>query len=106
MDAYRDQYATLFHDGKKVVLLAVSADSAPALASWASDRQYPFRFLSDPDGKVGRLYGAYEPKYRLDNRTLFVIGPDGKISYVAAPFEEIDPTAYEGLKRAVDSATR
>jgi peroxiredoxin Q/BCP len=105
MDAYRDQYATLFRAGRKVVLLAVSTDAAADLASWARDKQYPFRFLSDPDGRVGRLYGAWEPGYKLDNRTLFVIAPGGKVSHVAAPFREIDPQAYESLKAAIDSVT-
>ncbi|HSB55578.1 MAG TPA: redoxin domain-containing protein [Gemmatimonadales bacterium] len=105
MDAYRDQYATLFRGGKKVVLLAVSADPDTALASWARDKQYPFRFLSDPDGAVGRKYGAWEPKYKLDNRTLYVVGPDGKISYVADPFQEIDPKAYTSLDAAIAKAS-
>ena len=104
MDAYRDQYATLFRDGKKVVLLAVSVDPDTVLASWARDKKYPFRFLSDRDGSVGKAFGAWEPKYQLDNRTLFVIGPDGTIAYVADPFQEIDPKAYEGLKTAIDKA--
>ena len=104
MDAYRDQYATLFRNGKKVVLLAVSVDPDTALASWARDKQYPFRFLSDPDGAVGKAYGAWEGKYKLDNRTLFVVGRDGKIAYVADPFREIDPTAYSELKTAIDQA--
>jgi len=34
MNAYRDQYATLFHGGKDIVLLAISADPADTLASW------------------------------------------------------------------------
>ena len=104
MDAYRDQYATVFRSGKKVVLLAVSVDPDTALASWARDKQYPFRFLSDPDGKVGKTFGAWMPKYQLDNRTLFVVGRDGKIAYVADPFREIDPTAYAELKAAIDRA--
>lgn len=104
MDAYRDQYATLFRNGKKVVLLAVSVDPDTALASWARDKQYPFRFLSDPDGAVGKAYGAWEGKYKLDNRTLFVVGRDGKIAWVADPFREIDPTAYTELKAAIDRA--
>jgi peroxiredoxin Q/BCP len=105
MDAYRDQYATLFRGGKKVVLLAVSVDPDTALASWARDKQYPFRFLSDPDGAVGKAYGAWEPKYKLDNRTLFVVGPDGKIAYVADPFQEIDPKAYTSLDAAITKAS-
>jgi peroxiredoxin Q/BCP len=101
MDAYRDQYATLFRDGRNVVLLAVSSDSAPALASWAHDRDYQFAFLSDPGGEAGKAYGAFEAKYGEDNRTLFVIGPDGKISAVMAPFNEIDATAYTALGEAI-----
>ncbi|HWA59401.1 MAG TPA: redoxin domain-containing protein [Gemmatimonadales bacterium] len=104
MDAYRDQYATLFRGGSKVVLLAVSVDPDTALASWARDKQYPFRFLSDTGGVVGRRYGAWEPKYKLDNRTLYVVGRDGKIAYVADPFLEIDPRAYTDLKAAIDKA--
>lgn len=105
MNAYRDQYATLFNGGKDVVLLAISADSAPALASWAKDANFPFTFLSDPAGAAGKLYGAWQSDSKLDNRTLYVIGPDGKISYKAMPFREVDPTAYQELGKAVAAAT-
>ena len=106
MDAYRDQYAQLFHGGKDVVLLAVSTDSVGALASWARDAKYPFRFASDSGGVVGRRYGAFNEKYQLDNRTLFVISPDGRIAWRAAPFREVDPTAYTELAAAIDQAAK
>ncbi len=101
MDAYRDQYATIFNGGKDVTLLAISVDPDTALASWARDAKYPFTFLSDVRGTVGKLYGAFNPKYGLDNRTVFVIAPDGRISYVAAPFREVDPTSYTELGMAI-----
>jgi peroxiredoxin len=101
MNAYRDQYAKLFNGGKDVVLLAISADSLAALGSWAKDSDFPFRFLSDPGGRAGRLYGAWDPKIKLDTRTLYVIDPHGKVSYRQAPFREIDPTAYTELADAV-----
>ena len=104
MDAYRDQYATLLGDSSKVVLLAISVDPAEELAAWAHDRSYPFRFLSDSGGAVGRKYGVFDPKFRMDNRTLYVIAPGGKIAHVMAPFHEIDPTAYEELKAAIAKA--
>jgi len=104
MDAYRDQYAKLFNGGKDVTLLAISADAIGDLASWAKDAKYPFTFLSDSGGQVGRLYGAFNPKYQLDNRTLYVIGPDGTIVHRAAPFREVDPTAYTDLGAAVAKA--
>ncbi len=106
MDAYRDQYATVFKGGHQVVLLAISVDSAAELASWAKDRSYPFRFLSDPEGRVGKRYGVFESGYRMDNRTLYVVGPDGRIAYVAAPFQEIDPKAYEALRTAIEATSR
>lgn len=104
MQAYRDQYARLFHGGRDVVLLAVSTDSPEALASWARDADFPFLFGSDPGARVGRLYGASSGSGDrvTDNRTLFVIDPDGRIAWVAAPFREIDPTAYEELGAAID----
>ncbi len=104
MNAYRDQYATLFHGGKDVVLLAISADSPRTLASWAKDADYPFTFLSDPEGDAGKLYGAWQPDIKLDNRRVFVIGPDGKVAYKATPFREVDPTAYKELGAAVAAA--
>jgi peroxiredoxin Q/BCP len=102
MNAYRDQYATVFNGGNKVVLLAISVDSAEVLASWARDADFPFRFLSDPQGIVGRLYGAHIARSGVDNRSLFVIGPDGKIQHRQTPFREIDPTAYRELEAAID----
>jgi peroxiredoxin len=103
MHAYRDQYAKLFHGGKNVILIAISADSAEALASWARDDQFPFLMASDTGAVVGREYGAWVPRYHTDNRTLFIVGPDGKIAWRAAPFREIDPTAYAALGAAIDS---
>jgi len=105
MDAYRDQYAQLFRDGRNVALLAISVDSVPELAGWAEERQYPFRLLSDPGGVVGKRYGAFAAKYGVDNRTLYVIAPGGRISYVAAPFREVDPKAYTDLGEAVAAVT-
>lgn len=101
MEAYRDQYATLFHGGKDVVLLAISADSASGQASWAAEKDFPFTFLSDVGIAVGTQYGAALPKYKIDNRTVFVIDPEGKISHVIAPFRETDPTAYTELTEAI-----
>jgi peroxiredoxin len=103
MDAYRDQYATLYNGGNHVVLLAISVDPDTMLAAWAKEKGHPFRFLSDSTGAVGRRYGAYNFEYRLDDRTLFVIGPDGRIVHVQAPFRELDPTAYRRLEAVVDS---
>ena len=101
MDAYRDQYATLFKNGRGVVLIAISADPDTALASWARDSEYPFLFASDSGTAVARQYGALAEDPGLTNRNLFVVGPDGRIAYRAVPFREIDPSAYEDLGAAI-----
>jgi len=105
MHAYRDQYAKLFRDGQSVVLITISAEPADTLAAWARDDQFQWLFGADTGGVVGKQYGAYAAKYQLDNRTLFLIGPDGRIAYRQAPFREIDPTAYTELSAALDKVT-
>ncbi|MBI1966976.1 MAG: redoxin domain-containing protein [Gemmatimonadetes bacterium] len=97
MNAYRDQYAQLFKGGKNVVLIGISADPDTALYSWARDSEFPFLFLSDTGSGLGRTYGAFSTRASLNNRNLFIVGPDGKIAYRATPFREIDPTAYTEL---------
>jgi len=103
MDAYRDQYAQIFKGGK-VTLLAISTDADTALASWAHDKDYPFIMLSDVNAEAGKKYGAFitTPRGPLDNRSLFIVGADGKIKHVMAPFREVDATAYEDLAKAID----
>src|SRR6266513_2749897 len=76
-----------------------------ALASWAKDDEFPFLFASDSGGVLGKTYGAHNPKFGLDNRNLFVVGPDGKIAYKMAPFREIDPQSYKDLAGAIDRIT-
>lgn len=106
MKAYRDQHATLFGEGKGVVVLPVSTDSASVLASWATDEQFPFQFVSDVDGVAGRLYGTLRSNGKSESRVLFVIGPDGRIAQIMRPFREIDPTAYTELAAAVRAAKK
>ena len=105
MEAYRDQYARIFRGGDDIVLIAISTDDAEALASWAKDADFPFLFGSDEGSAVGKKYGAWRSLPgggAIDNRTVFVIDGEGVIRYVAAPFREVDPTAYEELAEAIE----
>jgi thioredoxin-dependent peroxiredoxin len=104
MNAYRDQYAQLFKNGRNVVLIAISADPDTALASWARDSEFPFLFASDSGLAVAKKYGAIAKYPGLTNRNLFVVGPDGKVAYRAIPFREVDASAYKELGAAVEKA--
>lgn len=106
MEAYRDQYASIFNGGDDVVLLGISTDAPEELHGWAEEADFPFVFASDPGAEVGQMYGAFRAMNDgtyIDNRTVFVIDPDGVIRWVAAPFREIDPTAYAELDAAIDA---
>jgi peroxiredoxin len=103
MEAYRDQYATLFNNGRNVTVIGISVDPDTTLASWAREEDFPILFASDPGGKVGQLYGAYDPKNKSDNRSLLVVRPDGRIGYVTKPFKVLTPSAYTELAAVVDS---
>jgi peroxiredoxin len=99
MEAYRDQYATLFNNGRNVVVLGVSVDPDTMLAAWARELQTPVLFASDTAQTVGKLYGATQGK--LDNRSLFVIDPTGRIIKRMQPFNQLASSAYDDLGAAV-----
>ncbi len=109
MNAYRDQYAQLFEPKDKVTLVSISVDPDTTLASWAKEQDYTWTFASDTGAVVGLKYGSVRRRQDgtlSDNRTLFVIGPDGKVAHVMAPFRETDPTAYTELGEAVKRITK
>jgi peroxiredoxin len=102
MEAYRDQYATLFNNGRRVVVIAISADADTTLASWARDEQFPMLFASDAGGKVGALYDTFDTKRNQDTRTLFVIDPQGKVAHIMRPFHVLAQKDYTELAEVVD----
>jgi len=101
-EAYRDQYATLFNNGKKVVLLGVSVDADSTLANWARESSYPGIFASDSGQVIGKLYASV--RGAVDTRNLFVIGPDGRITHRMTPFNVLSEDAYKELDKAVETA--
>ena len=99
MEAYRDQYAKLFNNGKNVVVFGVSVDADTTLAAWAREQQTPVLYASDANQKVGKLYGAISGK--LDDRSLFVIDPAGRIVKRMQPFNVLAQGSYDDLEAAV-----
>ena len=102
MEAYRDQYATLLNGGRNVVAIGISVDPDTTLASWARDLGTPLLYASDPGGTVGKRYGAFSPR-GFNDRSLFVIAPDGRVAYRAQPFRELVAESYTRLAAVVDS---
>jgi peroxiredoxin len=109
MEKYRDAYAKLFRNGANVVVIGISVDPDTALASWARDAHFPMLFASDTRansrGAIGTQYGAYDTTYKLEHRLLYVVGPDGKVSYVAKPFDVSTPNSYTSLGDAIQKTS-
>jgi peroxiredoxin Q/BCP len=101
MQTFADQYDTLF--GPDVVVVGISADSLATHRRFAASLDLPFRLLSDPDQKVARKYGSNGEAGR-PRRTIFVIGPDGRIRYRNLHFNALDPKHYAELGSAVQAA--
>jgi thioredoxin-dependent peroxiredoxin len=101
MQTFADQYDTLF--GPDVVVLGVSSDSLESHKRFAASLDLPFRLLSDPDLTVARKYASHGDEGRA-KRTVFVIGPDGRVKYRNMKFNALDPKAYSALGSAVEAA--
>jgi peroxiredoxin Q/BCP len=104
MEAYRDQYAKLFNDGKGVAVIGISTDDDTVQYNWARDAHFPIFFASDPSGSVVKLYDVKYPALNYAKRVLFVIDPSGKITHVMDPFKELVDDSYTELAAAVKAA--
>jgi peroxiredoxin Q/BCP len=99
MTKFRDENAKLF--GKDVVVLPISADSIPSHISWASDMKFPFGLVSDPSLSMAELYGSRMAGRPMANRTVFVIGKDGKVAWRDMKFNALSEETYASLASAV-----
>jgi peroxiredoxin len=101
MEAYRDQYATLFNNGQDVVVLGISVDPDTTLVAWSKGSSFPVVFVSDADAKISRAYQTYNETNKMDARHLYVIDKSGKITYKTA-FRVMAADAYTELDAEVD----
>jgi peroxiredoxin len=99
---FRDDYATLF--GKDVVVLPVSVDTIESHASWAKDMKFPFALVADPTQTIAKQYSSTLAGRKFDNRTVFVIGKDGKVQFANMKFGALNEDAYKELAAAVAKA--
>lgn len=108
MEAYRDQYASLFNEGRNVVVMGISNDPVDELASWLHDADFPFLFASDAanDGATFTAFGGgLRDNNMVDSRSVIVVGPDGRIAHVIPQFNQVDPASYAELAEVVDRVT-
>ena len=103
MQAYRDQYASLFNDGQNVVLIGISNDAPEAHHQWLKEDDFQFLFATDNAGATYESFGGVSrDDDRPGTRAVIVVGPDGRIAHVIPAFLQTDPSAYEELGAAID----
>jgi peroxiredoxin Q/BCP len=100
MRTFAEQYDSLF--GPEVTLVGISADSVTTHSRFAASLRLPFRLLSDPDQRVSKQYASKDAG-GYNRRTVYVIGPDGRVKYRNLKFNALDPKSYTELRDAVKS---
>ena len=98
MRTFAQQYDSLF--GPDVVLVGISTDSVETHQRFASSLNLPFKLLSDPDQRVSKQY-ASKDKGGYNRRTVYVIGPDGRVKFRNMKFNALDPRDYAELRQAI-----
>lgn len=93
----RDSWSRVTDTG--VTLFGVSPDSVRSHVRFRAKYNLPYRLLSDEGHRVADAFGVWVQKkfmgreYFGNERTTFVIGPDGRIEHVLAavkPAEHLD----------------
>ena len=102
MEAYRDQYATLFNNGRGVVVLGISIDPDTTLINWFRELGTPIMGMADNGGAVARTYQALNAAGTANQRHLYVIDKTGKITYKTLPFRVMAQDAYTELEAEID----
>ena len=78
--AFRDSYTVFKEMGAEVV--GVSSDSVESHKDFASRCDLPFTLLSDPGGKVRKLYGVPSTLGVLPGRVTYVIDMQGVVRHI------------------------
>jgi peroxiredoxin len=88
-------------------LLGISVDGIWCHLAFAKDRNLHFPLLADfePKGEVARTYHVYRTKEGTSERALYVIDPDGIVSWSYISPVGVNPGA-DGILRALESLRR
>ena len=102
MEAYRDQYATLFNNGRGVVVIGISLDPDTTLINWFREIETPIMVAGDSDAKIGKLYQSLNAAGTANQRHLYILDKTGRVSYKTLPFRVMAQDAYTELEKEID----
>ena len=98
MRTFAEQYDSLF--GPDVVLVGIGTDSLATHQRFAASLNLPFRLLTDSGQQVARRY-ATSDRSGYARRTVYVVGPDGRVRYRNMRFNPLDQKHFAELGAAV-----
>ena len=78
--AFRDRYDVFRKMGAEVI--GISSDSVDTHADFAARCELPFTLLSDPGGKVRKLYGVPSTMGLLPGRVTYIIDGGGVVRHI------------------------
>jgi len=90
-------------NGAEVVVVAISSDSIETHQRFASSLRLPFLLLSDPEQRVARRYGS-DGAEGVDRPVVYVIRPDGKVSFRDMGLDPQERKEFDAIRRAVQKA--
>jgi peroxiredoxin Q/BCP len=86
--AFRDAWDRMQEAG--AIVVGVSTDEVATHARFAREHELPFPLLSDPDGRVLRLYGV-PTLLGMAARVTYIVDAEGRIAGV---FPDVDPAIH------------
>src|SRR5215217_2734823 len=103
LQTFREQYDSLF--GPNVVVVGISTDSVATHRRFAESLGLQYRLLSDPEQRVSKQYASKDPD-GYNRRTVYVVGPDGRVKFRNLNFNAQDSSDFAELRAAVKGSTR
>jgi peroxiredoxin len=95
----RDNFTQLGALNANVV--AMSGDYVFSHHEWAVHHDLPFVLASDHDHTVAKRYGSYNAGAGFNKRTVFVVNPSGKITYIDMQYSSRDSVSFMKLETAL-----
>jgi peroxiredoxin Q/BCP len=103
---FTQEYSKIFGTSSDVVVLGISKDGLASHESWAKELGMPFDLISDTSGTVAKMFGSQRAPGAGFTRSLWVIGKDGKITYMSPRVNVNSEDAYTELAAKVAEAKK
>lgn len=99
MCTMRDNFEALSELG--ALVFGISGDYVYSHKEWASRLNLQFGLLSDHEHSVAKMFGSFNPETGYNKRMIYVIGSDGRITYIDRAYKANSTESFNNLKEAL-----